>query len=1118
MVPGAGHRWARLLLALALVLVLGAIAIMSLRNCSGPEKSGVADRPSPRDVAEETDEPSPTDRVYVVDLVTRTVRLIHPQEEPATDGGPPSHPAVQTGKEPEPPAAHKQDTIQPKIVPQLRATDIDVAAWTADDHYVVSASGKSREVIIWDAWRGMIVDRLTLPLADAGEKILLGSLNIAPDGRTATIKGEAYTLFPDDPRSDDYWRWDSALYEAHFDDATDPRRAEAEALLPKLPRSHDSKESLARSPVGLAIISAHGPLPFISHQPLSVDDAGLSPNGRFIAVMQSLSAAEDAGASTIVDIFDTISGRYGKQVSVHGRYGRLRWTSDSTFLLTPRSDASLAKSTRLEDQGPPPPAVTVDANNGNVAETVPARCYLTPLPGGGYVGAGLANCRANAGADLGLERFDATTREWHELATFALPRDASIVGLAAAPTGERLAVVSRELDGTHTVAVVDAASGTVLHSMNGGEDTVAFSPDGETLFVTGRGIVASWVPETDELVEVPSPLIAHSMIASDGRTLLSGSYVDEVVERFDPVDLSRRPPLDFSGVVSGGFLPGRPVFWAASTELGVRLWDTRDWSVLLTTHFFAGQRFLTVAPDGRYDTNLGPDASQFRWLMPDAPFQSLAPQTFMRDFFEPRIAQRLLDCTTAGNCESALKPLPAMADLNRVLPEVRITSVREGKTPAEVVITVEAEGGSDPAAPNGKTRSGVYNIRLFRNDRFVEQFPDVPADTVMQDLAEWRRVNQHKLSDGNGIYRREFTVTVPTGPGTEEQEFSAYAFNSDRVKSDTATFSYVRPPARAQQARPRAYVVTIGIDAYDEPRLKLQFAAADARLLGERLASIPGHEVRHVSLLGTRAADGKTLRVTREMVDTTLGLLAGDKPAESIAKLGAMGVDASQLGKSTPDDVVIISFAGHGWADKQGNFYLVPADGSWPGGAETPTVSTLISSAEITRWLRPIDAADIALIIDACHSAASVDAGGFKPGPMGDAGLGQLAYDKGIRILAATQADDVALEDARLRQGLLTFALAGEGITAEVAWPISMATAASRSTTGCATPRSGCRRSAGTCGWVVSRRPRRARAVSVASTKPATKPPRLQEPSLFDFTGAPSTVVLRTGVAPGAPQ
>ena len=77
-----------------------------------------------------------------------------------------------------------------------------------------------------------------------------------------------------------------------------------------------------------------------------------------------------------------------------------------------------------------------------------------------------------------------------------------------------------------------------------------------------------------------------------------------------------------------------------------------------------------------------------------------------------------------------------------------------------------------------------------------------------------------------------------------------------------------------------------------------------------------------------------------------------------------------------------------------------------------------------------MQAADIALVIDACHSAASVADGRFKPGPMGDSGLGQLAYDKGIRILAATQADDVALEDARLGQGLLTYALAVDGLGA----------------------------------------------------------------------------------------
>jgi uncharacterized caspase-like protein len=74
------------------------------------------------------------------------------------------------------------------------------------------------------------------------------------------------------------------------------------------------------------------------------------------------------------------------------------------------------------------------------------------------------------------------------------------------------------------------------------------------------------------------------------------------------------------------------------------------------------------------------------------------------------------------------------------------------------------------------------------------------------------------------------------------------------------------------------------------------------------------------------------------------------------------------------------------------------------------------------------------MLLDACPSAASVPEG-FKPGPMGDRGLGQLAYDKGMQILAATQADNVALESEKLGQGLLTYALVDDGLKARKAAP-----------------------------------------------------------------------------------
>lgn len=47
-------------------------------------------------------------------------------------------------------------------------------------------------------------------------------------------------------------------------------------------------------------------------------------------------------------------------------------------------------------------------------------------------------------------------------------------------------------------------------------------------------------------------------------------------------------------------------------------------------------------------------------------------------------------------------------------------------------------------------------------------------------------------------------------------------------------------------------------------------------------------------------------------------------------------------------------------------------------------------------------------MLDSCYSASSVEANDFKPGPMGSRGLGQLSYDKRVRILAASQSDQVA--------------------------------------------------------------------------------------------------------------
>ena len=76
-----------------------------------------------------------------------------------------------------------------------------------------------------------------------------------------------------------------------------------------------------------------------------------------------------------------------------------------------------------------------------------------------------------------------------------------------------------------------------------------------------------------------------------------------------------------------------------------------------------------------------------------------------------------------------------------------------------------------------------------------------------------------------------------------------------------------------------------------------------------------------------------------------------------------------------------------------------------------------------------VDAGQTILIIDSCHSASVVaTSDGYKHGPFGSRGLGQLAYDKGMQVLAASQPDRLAFESDRLQHGLLTYVLVEEGL------------------------------------------------------------------------------------------
>jgi hypothetical protein len=293
---------------------------------------------------------------------------------------------------------------------------------------------------------------------------------------------------------------------------------------------------------------------------------------------------------------------------------------------------------------------------------------------------------------------------------------------------------------------------------------------------------------------------------------------------------------------------------------------------------------------------------------------------------------------------------------------------------------------------------------------------------------------------------QEITLTdihLPARAGVSQVEFTAYAFNEDRVKS--ATSEPVIHPLK--QLRPgvqrRAYLITVGVDV-TSAGWRLRFARNGVTevegLLEKNLG--PQYQVVPVQLISTyqKNSDELVNLATKRNIQTVLNILSG----RDVAKADREKVPhQEQLQRATPDDLVILYIASHGYVNPAGKFYVIPSDIGQPLGVSEESLDRClknneqssicenglellrhsISSDELTQWIEAIDAGQLVLILDSCHSGA-VSGPAFKPGPMGDRSFGQLSYDKGMLVLAATQADQLDTGTLELgNRSLLTYAL-----------------------------------------------------------------------------------------------
>lgn len=536
-----------------------------------------------------------------------------------------------------------------------------------------------------------------------------------------------------------------------------------------------------------------------------------------------------------------------------------------------------------------------------------------------------------------------------------------IHAVAVDSKGERLATGSAE----GTLQLWTIQNGALLQTWQADEGAVlalAWRKDG-TQLASGhaRGGVRLWSLTGDSQSLADHDGAVNGVAFSPNGDQLASGGQDGVLRLWSTSDgtLQKRLEGHQKTVRSVTFTPDGQHLLSSSDDQTIRFWQAAQQAELarLVT-LRAG--WAVVTPDGRFDGTLdGELEDRLDAIQWSGEGHAFALDGFLEKYYRPALLGHLLSPkSTLQTAVSSASGAPNVTEGFYLPPKVKIYEPTVNPTQKQVALQVEAtdQGG------------GISETRVYHNDKIIATNP----------------ANQEKLADG-AVEKITYNVELVDG----ENRFRVVSLSTDRIESEPNSVALTYQPAQPA-GLPRLHLLVVGINAYANPALNLNFAVPDAKGMLHFLMRSNAKLFKQV--------------ITYELYD--------QKATKPI-----INTHIADLYQVPAQDVVVLYFAGHGKAVGDQWFFAPHELQALDGPAMQ---SEGISSEQLKEHMAQIGAQKMAILFDACESGAAMHAFAEFDNRRS---MALLSRATGIHIATATTSAQSASELVDLGHGVFTYAL-----------------------------------------------------------------------------------------------